>query len=374
MKLDYAWTVVFFILQLKFSHAELLLTQILVHHAESTPSRLSVQAKFPFLSKINKSYIPEGSNRLTKLGRNKARELGASLREAYKNLIDAKEIYFRPEKTHVSIQSAMQLAQGLVPDYVPTDQEIANMTFKSNSWFNVVRLEVDPLFVGWLKCQPILSKVAVHNSELVADWNNFTERFQLYFEECTGSNLVGNFRSGFLFRQIRAMAQVGIPIDDCIKDVYPDGILKLHVLYEYDIQSATDDFIRYNGGTQLAFFLRNVDNYLNDVEMSRLSILVGNDINIVGLLRALDLHSDPHVPYYGSYIALELHHIDEEFVVRVMYQNGTFPKEPPEQLWLPYCTDECLLDEFNTVYQDRILRENMAELSCRAYRNSTGQN
>ncbi|XP_063976103.1 venom acid phosphatase Acph-1-like [Diachasmimorpha longicaudata] len=372
MKLDYAWTVVFFILQLKFSHAELLLAQILVHHAESTPSRLSVQAKFPLLSKINKSYIPEGSNRLTKLGEKKARELGASLREAYKNLIDAKKIYFRPEKTKVSIQSAMQLAQGLVPDYVPTDQEIANMTFKNNSWFNVVQLEVDPLFIGWLKCQPILSKVAVQHSELVEDWKNFTELYQQYFEECTGSNFFWNFRSGFLYRQIRAMEQVGIPIDECIKDVYPDGLLQALVLCEYGMQSATDDIIRYNGGIQLAMFLRNVENYLNDVEMSRLSILVGNDINIMGLIRALHVHWEPHVPYYGSYVALELHHIDEEFIVKVMYQNGTFPTEPPEQLWMSY--DECPLWYFKLKLKNRIQRVNVEQLSCSADLNSTEKN
>ncbi|XP_063972772.1 uncharacterized protein LOC135160295 isoform X2 [Diachasmimorpha longicaudata] len=251
MKLDYAWTVVFFILQFKFSHAELLLTQILVHHAECTPSRLS-------------------------LGGNKTRKLGASLREEYKNLMDAEKIYFRPEKTSISIQSAMQLAQGLLPDYSPTDQEIANMTFKSNSWFDVVQLEVDPLFVGWLKCQHILPEVDLHGPELVGDWGNDTESFQQYFGQWTGSNFVENVRSGLVYRRIRAMAEVDLRVADCFDRADPDEELKSFTIDEYRIQSATDDLIQYNGGTHLAIFLRHVDNYLNGLEMRRLFILVGD--------------------------------------------------------------------------------------------------
>ncbi|XP_063972808.1 venom acid phosphatase Acph-1-like [Diachasmimorpha longicaudata] len=364
MKLDYAWTVVFFILQLKFSHAKLLLAQILVHHAECNPSLSTVESQFPLLSKINRSYTPEGSDMLTAKGRKKARELGEFLREEYKNLTDAKKIYFRPEKTSASIQSAMQLAQGLVPDYVPTDQEFANMTFKSNSWLDVLRWEVDPVFIGWLKCQHILPKVAVQNSESFAVWNNYTEDWRQYLEHCIGSNFVRNFRGGLMYRQIRAMAEVGFPANRCISSAYPDGVLKLFTLLEYRIQSATSNLMQYNGGAHLAIFLRNVDNYLNDLEMRRLFILVGNDINIVGLLRALDLYDGNHIPNYGSYVALELHHIDGEYVVKVMYHNGIFPPEPPQLMRMPYCNNDCLLKKFKTTFKNRILRVNLKELHC----------
>ncbi|XP_063972767.1 venom acid phosphatase Acph-1-like [Diachasmimorpha longicaudata] len=365
MKIHYGWTILCFLLHSGFSNAKLLLVQVLAHHTECNPTTESMKNMFPLMPTINSSAIPEGSSMLTQKGRVNAEKLGVSLRAAYGNLYKNAKIYMRPEGTDSAVQTASLIAHGLVPEYVPSE-DVTNVKLKSNQWFDTMYLRRDPIYQGWFYCQNFSQFFAHDAFRLHGDM--ITEPSDSpygYLLNHTGSNVFGTLQSGILYRQLRAMESAGIPLEPWMKYVYPNGLLYKLVMEEYQDQSTYD--IRLNGGAYIGLFVRLVNNYLDYLDNRRLFVLVGDDINIVGLLDLLDVYDQAHIPDYGSYIALELHRIKGELIVRVVHHKGTSSKEPPVPLIITECSDtpDCPLSTFESIFYDRMQLQSFSRLDCR---------
>ncbi|XP_063990079.1 venom acid phosphatase Acph-1-like [Diachasmimorpha longicaudata] len=150
-----------------------------------------------------------------------------------------------------------------------------------------------------------------------------------------------------------------------MKYAYHDGLLQKLMMEEYEAQSTYD--IHPNGGAHSGLFLRLVNNYLDYLDNRKLFIFVGDDIHMVGLLKALDVYDQHHIPDYGRYIALELRGINRKLIVRVVYHKGTSSREPPVPRVIPECsaTPDCPLFTFENIFNDRMQLESFSRLDCR---------
>ncbi|XP_015111616.1 venom acid phosphatase Acph-1 [Diachasma alloeum] len=360
MKFHYGWIIFCFILHSKFNNAKLLLVQVLAHHTECNPHPGVINSLFPHMPDIiNSSYILEGPSQLTSNGKMDAWKLGVYFRQTYEDLYYHSRIYFRPERVDAPLETTCLMARGIFLKN-SLDDNCVELKNRNNLWFDINYLKMDPLYSGWFKCLDPVGFGQIPPEDV----NKNLEAAYEYMFNQTGSKFDKFYRSGILYRQFRAMESVGITLEPWMERIYPDGILKNLTIDEYAQQSAGSAKLRLNGGAHIGIFLRNVNNYLDGLDLRKLFIFVGDDIHIVGLLNILKVYDNNHIPNYGSYIVLELHNIENKLVVRAKYNNGTSVTEPPAPLVIPGCSEDCPLQEFEVILGQHILYTHFHKLKC----------
>ncbi|XP_076646054.1 venom acid phosphatase Acph-1 isoform X1 [Halictus rubicundus] len=146
------------------------------------------------------------------------------------------------------------------------------------------------------------------------------------------------------------------------KDIFPDGDMYNVTLLEYDLLSQTPLQMKLNGGTFIKEILANTLEYIDGVisKQRKLMMYSGNDRNIAGILKALDLWS-PHIPSEAASVIFETYYDNEteHYGMKVNYYTGVEGETIP--LTIPGCTEICPLDRFiNAVFD--LLPENSAQL------------
>lgn len=96
------------------------------------------------------------------------------------------------------------------------------------------------------------------------------------------------------------------------KDIFPDGGMYNVSLLEYDLLWQTPLQKQLNGGTILKEILANSLMYIDGQipEERKLMIYSGNERNIVGVLKGLNLWS-PHIPNEAASVIFELYFDNE---------------------------------------------------------------
>lgn len=96
------------------------------------------------------------------------------------------------------------------------------------------------------------------------------------------------------------------------KDIFPDGAMYTVSLLEYDLLWQTSLQKQLNGGTILKEILANSLMYINGriPKQRKLMMYSGNERNIVGVLKALNLWS-PHIPNEAASVIFELYFDNE---------------------------------------------------------------
>ncbi|XP_063978041.1 venom acid phosphatase Acph-1-like [Diachasmimorpha longicaudata] len=377
MKFNYGLTIFSFILYSKFCDAELLIAQVLIRHTQATPIATdSIREYFPKIRENNVSMVP-GTNQLTIDGQQKALQLGAYFRRRYGFNDSFDKIYFRSQKTTTAWDTAELMALGLLTECYTRDHNCLDAMHQPNlDLLNSIpyyRMDFDVrdedmLFSGSLNCTNYQQKFNSLISAQTKRMSNEMRKIYDYLSLNTGTEFNTCTQGWLLHQYLQTEANVGIPSANWTKNIFPNGALKNLTILKYLTDSATPQMRRLLGGAHISTFLHNVDNYVKGWENRRLLMYVADDYHIAGLLNALNVYDGKHVPDYGSYIALELHKVQDKLFVMLAYNNGTIKPDFTLYLPIPGCTDVCPLADFEKNFKSNTLR-NFGKDCCNSTEN-----
>ncbi|XP_033225870.1 venom acid phosphatase Acph-1-like [Belonocnema kinseyi] len=169
----------------------------------------------------------------------------------------------------------------------------------------------------------------------------------------TGQTINSTLDMYLLYVTLDAEHCMNFELPSWTSDIYPDGDLLKGTLLEFHIQNYNEKMIIKNGGK----FINKIREDMESVKSGemdknrKLMLYVAHDLNIVAVLKGLDVF-DPHVPKYSASLILELHLIDETYHVKIEYYLG-MPAEL-KTLQIPGCAEICPLDQFSTLMEKYI--------------------
>ncbi|XP_031342506.1 venom acid phosphatase Acph-1-like [Photinus pyralis] len=319
---------------------ELKLVVALFRHGDRTPARLATYPKNPY---ANLTYSPYGRGELTDHGRTRAYLLGNTLRTMYNKYLDGVEVKAVSTDFNRTKDSLYLVLNGLFDD---------NHNFNRSHPLKHFNLEITPVQNNRLLSFPFF--YCPRYQEIYKQYETSEEGRKLlkkyaakfsYIYKHTGVNITNLWQLLPIFESIKSNKEWGIKIPTWAKPVY-----------QY-LMSAGEDFYmstvalpglnKLFGGVLLNEILRNIG---TDIETKRLFLYSAHDLNLFGLLGAMELHW-PHIPHYTACIIIELHQIGHIPYVKVLYQADY--SKGFKEMKLPECDVLCPLEKFkNTVYRN----------------------
>lgn len=146
-----------------------------------------------------------------------------------------------------------------------------------------------------------------------------------------------------------------LSVPEWAEGIFPDGEMYNVTLLQYDLLSRTKIQKQLDGGTFLKEVIINALKYIekNITEERKIMMYSGDDENIVGILKAMNLWS-PHIPSEASSLIFELYFDNETEThgLRINYYTGIY--EENIVLTLPKCSEICPLDVFSSLIFDSI--------------------
>ncbi|XP_051172509.1 venom acid phosphatase Acph-1-like isoform X2 [Leptopilina boulardi] len=100
---------------------------------------------------------------------------------------------------------------------------------------------------------------------------------------------------------------------------------------------------RINSGPLVQKIMKDMSDAVNNKKKEKIFLYSSHDINIYGLLAALNL-VEPHAPEFSSAVIIELLQLNNNYFVKILHYLGV-PHEIRE-LQIPNCTSPCPLDNF----------------------------
>lgn len=189
------------------------------------------------------------------------------------------------------------------------------------------------------------------SDEMQEEFAKFKEAFD-YISEHTGLKVTRFFDVYNLYFGISTEEEWGFQLPEWTETVWPETITSL-AIKDYFVAMATAEMRKMATG----YFLNKV---LEDTKAKifssqqpgrKMHLYSAHENNIAELLMSLGVF-EPHVPNYGAYVILEIHHIDNVYGVKIFYENYT--GDGPQLLKMPECEAFCPLDKFMTLVQDYI--------------------
>ncbi|XP_031342505.1 venom acid phosphatase Acph-1-like [Photinus pyralis] len=324
---------------------ELKLVAALFRHGDKTPDGLTTYPKNPH---TNFSYSPYGRGELTDQGRRRAYLLGNALRTMYSKYLDGVEVKATSTDFNRTKDSLYLVLNGLFDD---------KDNFDLSHPLKQFHFEVAPVQNSRLLSFPIIFcpryqeiykqyKASEEGRKL---FKKYAEHFP-YIYEHTGVNITNIVQLVPIFETIKSNKEWGMKTPTWAKPVY-----------QY-LMSAVEDFYmsmvawpglnKLFGGVLLNEILRNID---TNMETKRLFLYSAHDLNVVGLLGAMELHW-AHIPYYTACIIIELYQIGHDPYVKVLYQQDY--SKGFKEMRLPECDVLCPLEKFKKTVDRSIPGDN----------------
>ncbi|XP_015524424.2 uncharacterized protein [Neodiprion pinetum] len=324
---------------------DLKLVQTLCRHGDRAP--LENNAKwYPTDPYIDEKYEPVGHGGLTVEGRNRSFALGQFFRRKYfqqLNLSEYSESLFMARSS--SLERCLLSAQAALLALFPGSKSIPihHQIFSE-----------DLLFLGVFICPAAGADKALADRTLqkldgFGNWTYLRE----YISQYLGLNAT-RYHALFLFDTLRAQSLMGLQLPIWTRKMYQSGELETAAAYEYLLQSYTLRLKRINGGMWIREFIKNMDDVASERNSSKMLLYMGHEVNIAGLLSALDKFY-LHVPKFSSCVIAELHKDprNDQHYVRLFYKKS----EELEELPISGCSIPCSLVHFKTLTRHLTLRD-----------------
>jgi len=331
------------------------LLQVLFRHGDRNP--LTAYPEDPYGS----YWTQQGLGELTSLGKQQHYELGQYLRTRYEGFLQVDYnpdyVYVRSTDVDRTLMSALTDLAGLYP---PTS---------------------DQLWDENLDWQPIPVHTVPTTADLVLDSDSLCPRYYLQHVETLASTAVLEFMlenealiqllENYLGARAEDLDQVWhmfdvINIERMKNFSLPDWVEEqweqleaINVMYFYELfpNHITQ---RLRGGPLVKEWIQNMNNTIADADTTQFFVYSAHDSTIVSVQQALQVYTN-NTPPYASAMMVELHQIDGEYQVQILYRNDTLVD--PYVLTLPGCTALCPLDSFVELTKD-VLPGNILE-ECR---------
>jgi hypothetical protein len=352
--------------------SSLKLVQIVQRHGDRTPTNF--YANDPYKQE---SYWPDGIGEMTRKGKTRMYEFGKTIRQKYINYlgVSPREVSVRSSSTTRTLESAQCFIAGL---YKPEGYWVWNNDSNIDSgviaqhWqpiaIDTVPAASDGLLRTTANC-PNADKLWLNfmKSDEVKNYLNDKEKFIEELSHKTGDEYWSVEPSPlrpleFLSTTLRIEREHELPspewADNNTLDILRD--LELHAFY-FDWK--TKEIQRLRAGLLLKELSNNmVKRASNDNKVKKLYVFETHDVNQVVLMQALNTYAQVNQtpPNYAASMVFELHQIDDQFFVKLLYFNNINIKNTSindyEELKLLNCDENynCTLDKFINSIQDLI--------------------
>ncbi|XP_058801327.1 venom acid phosphatase Acph-1-like [Phymastichus coffea] len=166
----------------------------------------------------------------------------------------------------------------------------------------------------------------------------------------TGKNISGTYDFYLLYHILTAEQSMQLRLPNWTEGLFPHGKLLDGILLEYEIFSYTQKMRRLNGGKLLYSILNDIQAVKDgSIGGRKINLYSGHETNVVALLQTLGVFKY-HVPQYGSAVIVELHEIDNQYYMKIIYYLGI--PSTIEVLQIPGCDELCPLEQFIDLLSD----------------------
>ncbi|PAV85467.1 hypothetical protein WR25_09455 [Diploscapter pachys] len=325
--------------------AELELVQVLFRHADRAPS-----TNYPN-DPYDESAWPRGYSQLTARGHEQAKELGHYLAGRYGHFVgdyNRKKIHVRSSDKDRCIETAMGVNSGLFPDQI-----VPVHTFSSHK----EDLLLKPNSVKCLRADEIVGK----DKKRLYERENRKNREFFEFVSSHAGLEVSMKNIADIYNAVFRESENGLPQPAWVyANVLPDNmtvfekIIELKTLDRMESYNS-DEKSKLRTGYLLGQLVANINAKIADPKSNSKKMLLfsSHDATLTSLLYNLKV-SNHQIPPYASAIIFELHKIDGNYFVQLLYRNST--SLPPLTLQPPGCKESvCSIDDFLQFTSTRIL-------------------
>ncbi|XP_015123637.1 venom acid phosphatase Acph-1 [Diachasma alloeum] len=331
--------VLFFLIVESQSKGELKFLQAVFRHGDRTPDFLPEW--YPTDPYSSKDWYPVPNGGLTNTGKNGAFDLGTFFRQRYDKFlgdsIHPDIVRFFSSHADRTKMSGQLVASGLYP---PQLQEKWNNAF---DWQPIPLKSAPSIDDAWFyfssvglcsnhkKQQELAEKT---DPELMKYLENNREFYE-FISKHAGMN--GTYELAYiLYVTITAEIEMGLAAPQWTQGLMPEGKLKNAAGQAFRIRGLNDELKKIGAGVWLKMWLDNIEDFISGKMPKRKALFwSGHDQNVGDLLVALEAFDEPHVPPYNSAIILELHQIDAEYYVKILYKRDLYL----EPLFISGCDD-----------------------------------
>ncbi|XP_012231964.1 venom acid phosphatase Acph-1-like isoform X2 [Linepithema humile] len=327
---------------------ELKLVHVLFAHKLHAPKKNNAKndPEISIPQNLSYEYFTSAATDMSKNAKLNMYNFGVHLRKIYGDFLG--DLYFsdimkmRTTEYTLSMLSAQLVNAGLWP---PSNSQTWMEGF---NWQPIpsdyLELEDDTLLLGSL-CPNFVSQMdeILRRNETRKMMAQYQPLFD-HLSEYTKREINTPSDVAVLYAILETMADQSEILPNWAMDVFPDGAMYNVSLLEYDLLSETLLQRQLNGGILLEEIIGNSLKYsMGDISKKRkLMLYSGDERNIVGVLKSLDLWS-PHIPNEAAALIFELYFDNDInlYGMKINYYTGIDDKTI--SLSLPNCTEICPL-------------------------------
>ncbi|XP_032666438.1 venom acid phosphatase Acph-1-like isoform X2 [Odontomachus brunneus] len=324
--------------------SEIKLVNVVFRHGDRTPDNNGFEM-YPNDPYLNYTFYPTGLGQLTLAGKRREYDLGQKLRNRYSNFLGSlympKHIVAYSsdyDRTKMSLQ--LVLASLFPPAFV-------QRWHKSLIWQPIPasytpRVD-DKLFLPD-ECPEYLDEYErVLKTPEVQEIMYQFEDMRQNLTKLTGKRLERPMDFFFLYHTFVAESSLGLPLPEWVYDYFPKGSLFDAIIASYNISNKNSKLRRYFAGPMIRAMIDNMLATQNGASRTKMYLYSGHESNIAAMLQALQVYK-PHVPEYSSALVMELHQMDSNYFVKILYYTGIPPMF--SEITLPGCELLCPFDKF----------------------------
>ncbi|XP_022198711.2 lysosomal acid phosphatase [Nilaparvata lugens] len=327
------------------------LKYVVVYHRHGARSPTKTYKKDPYSDW--RKYWPMGWGQLTLEGKEQMYDMGIRLWKRYSRFVDKFTVQtVRVESSDADrcLMSAQLVLAGLFP---PT---AADQIWKKDFHWQPIPVHSTPKVYDRkiIMKAPCPRYTAEFNKVLQQSINNATDEDKLLFAlltKDTGMDVKSIRQVESIYSILHIQDGVGLPLPSWTKSIYPDA-LKERTKDSMSLSTYNTLMKRLHVGPWIKELFERLHNATVKAADSskanstmKMTIYSGHDMGLIAVWRAFDFPGKI-LPNFGATFLFELHHINNENIVKILYYNKTSQAEPHE-LQIPHCGHPCLLTDLH---------------------------
>ncbi|XP_029165199.1 venom acid phosphatase Acph-1-like [Nylanderia fulva] len=291
-------------------------------------------------------YYPDGSGELTDVGRQRIYDLGLMLKERYNQFLG--EVYYPPmvyvRSTRLPrAKTSAQICHAALFKIYDQCQRWYNPFFWQPADVNYFHDGQDmllfPLFCP--KYYRLYQKM-IQTPEIKAKIAEFAD-LRKELSICSGRNVTSMYDIFRLYHTMFVQRDYGLSLLQCAQNIFRNGTIVDAYIYQLKLFSY-GPLNKLNGGTLLRRIINDMEQKINKkLPELKINLFSAHDLNVAALLQALNIYNN-EIPRYGSCIMIELHEMNNEYFVKVLYYLGIPAKTKAKVI--PGCEVLCPYNKF----------------------------
>ncbi|XP_057665232.1 venom acid phosphatase Acph-1-like [Diorhabda carinulata] len=331
----------------------LVAVNLIFRHGDRCPEKSNLYESSIY---YNESYFrPYGFGQLTNEGKLRVYNLGKEIREIYTGFLDESYNIDLIEATSSDFNRTKASLQLFLAGLFPPTKEL--IWLEGFNWqpiaYTYQERNLDEELFGfgcenwnWYLNEYLNTQ---EGSKIMKKYEDLLK----YLTENTGETYDEILKAYYLYFGFEILEDLGYDLPHWSNVIYPNELKNLVMDY-YDMITATSNLRRMTGGYLLKHVLDNIQNKIDEkIPTKKMFVWSAHENNIVAILKIMKLWNGNQTIDYCSYVALELHKINNEYTIKIFFKNDA---TGPKILVIPGCDALCPLTYFKEIVQPDIPR------------------